>query len=194
MEVFNPFAYIFANQVITEDLSELKECKIFASGREQQSKDDDYLAYHVLKSYKHSEQILLNYFNKFIKDNFDYDCDWEIGTSWITNLDKGQRVHPHLHRNYLWSGVFYFDEYTPQSCPLQFRNPIYETLPFMMGRTKSNTMTSDICVVPQHNLLILFPSWILHYSDINQEANRKSLAFNFKPKGGIGLADSTLFL
>ena len=64
----------------------------------------------------------------------------------------------------------------------------------MMGRTKSNTMTSDICVVPQHNLLILFPSWIIHYSDINQEANRKSLAFNFKPKGGIGLADSTLFL
>ena len=64
----------------------------------------------------------------------------------------------------------------------------------MMGATKNNSMTGDICVVPQHNLLILFPSWIMHYSSTNQEANRKSLAFNFRPKGGIGLADSTLFL
>jgi len=66
MEVFNPFSYIFANQVITEDLSELKECKIFASGREQQSKDDDYLAYHVLKNYRHDLKV---------ERTEEYECD-----------------------------------------------------------------------------------------------------------------------
>ena len=55
-------------------------------------------------------------------------------------------------------------------------------------------MCSDIAVKPEHNLLVLFPSWIYHYSNPNEEEVRRSLAFNVMPKGMFGDGDSTLIL
>ena len=191
MEIITPFSYIFGEEIVTEDLSELKTNTLFANGRlqeETQTKENPFL---ILNKYKYSKKVLTNYFNKFIKEVFNYECQFKITTSWMTKLGVGETIHPHNHLNSMWSAVFYFDEYTEDSCPLQFRNPIGESFPLAIGKSKYNTMTKDCAIKPEHNLLIFFPSWIFHYSQPNKEKERKSLAFNFMPKGLIGIADSS---
>ena len=195
MEAFNPFSYIFGTEVIEEDLSELKSNTCFASGNGQETKvESDANTFSILSKYSFSKEILEQYANTFIADNFGYDCDFAITTSWMTTLTVGESVHYHNHKNSIWSGVFYFDEYTNKSCALQFRNPILQTVPFQVGPFKSNDMCSDIGIKPEHNLLVLFPSWIYHYSAVNKEKDRKSLAFNLMPKGLFGSGDSTIVL
>ncbi len=191
MEIITPFSYVFGEEIIPEDLSELKTNNLFANGREQEEKAYDKNPFLILNEYKYSKKVLTNHFNKFIKEIFNYECQFKITTSWMTKLGVGESVHYHNHLNSLWSGVFYFDEYTENSCALQFRNPIAHTLPLAIGKSKHNVMTKDCAIPPKHNLLIFFPSWIYHYSQPNMEKERKCLAFNFMPKGQIGFGDSS---
>ena len=191
MEIISPFSYVFGTEAITEDLSELKTNTCFAHGREQDEHEYEENPFTILNKYKYSKKILTKYLNEFIKENFNKSCQYKITTSWMTKLGVGERVHPHNHRNSMWSGVFYFDEYTEKSCALSFVNPIQREIPLKLDDYKSNTMTSDVSVEPEHNLLILFPSWLFHYSQPNEEKERKCLAFNFMPKGLIGIGDSS---
>tara|TARA_Y100001963_G_scaffold160043_1_gene267372 strand:+ start:4227 stop:4823 length:597 start_codon:yes stop_codon:yes gene_type:complete len=191
MEIISPFSYVFGTEVITEDLSELKTNTCFAHGREQDEHEYKENPFTILNKYKYSKKILTKYLNEFVKENFNKSCQYKITTSWMTKLGVGERVHPHNHRNSMWSGVFYFDEYTEKSCALNFVNPIQKAIPLKLDDYKSNPMTTDISVQPEHNLLVLFPSWITHYSQPNQEKERKCLAFNFMPKNLIGIGDSS---
>lgn len=195
MEVFNPFSYIFATEVLKEDFSELKKCTCYVRGNSQ---EQDIVhkknPLKILEDYVDLKIILEKYSNNFISEQFGYGCDFGITTSWLTELGVGETIHFHNHKNSLWSGVFFFDEYTDKSCALQFQNPIYKTVPFQVGRYKTNDMFTDIAIRPEHNLLVLFPSWIYHYSKPNDEKTRKSLAFNIMPKGIFGLGDSMIEL
>tara|TARA_R100001082_G_C4364752_1_gene161295 strand:+ start:3766 stop:4356 length:591 start_codon:yes stop_codon:yes gene_type:complete len=196
MEIITPFRYIFGSEIINEDLSELKTNNLFVNGRDQEEKTYDTNPFLILNEYKYSKKVLTNHFNKFIKEVFNYECQFKMTTSWMTKIGIGERVHHHNHLNSMWSCVFYFDEYTEKSCPLKFMNPLRKESPLWIEEEgmKENPMNGDCQVQPKHNLLIIFPSWIYHYSDPNQEKERKSLAFNFMPTGNIGMADSQLIL
>lgn len=191
MEINSPFSYIFGTEIIKEDLSELKKNKVFANGMHQSSSQEKINPFTVLNKYKYSKKILTDYFNKFIQQVFNYECKFAITTSWMTKLGVGESVHHHNHNNSMWSGVFYFDEYTDKSCALSFMNPIQSEIPVTIGKSKFNAMTKDCSIPPKHNLLIFFPSWIYHYSHPNLEKERKSLAFNFMPTGTYGFGDSS---
>ena len=191
MEIISPFSYVFGTEVITEDLSELKTNTCFAHGREQDEHEYEENPFTILNKYKYSKKILTTYFHEFIKDLFGDSCEYKITTSWMTKLGPGERVHLHNHVNSMWSGVFYFDEYTEKSCALSFLNPIQTEFPLRIKGQKNNAMTTDVSVPPEHNLLIFFPSWIKHYSQPNQEKERRCLAFNFMPKSLIGDGDSS---
>ena len=195
MEVFNPFSYIFGSQVLKEDFSELNKCTCYVQGNgQEQNIVHQKNPFKILEDYKDIKKILEKYVNEFISEQFGYRCSFGITTSWLTKLGCGEYVHFHNHKNSLWSGILYFDEYTDMSCPLQFQNPIYPTVPFQIGPYKTNDMFSDIAIKPEHNLLILFPSWLHHYSEHNQEEGRKSLAFNVMPKEVFGMGDSMIQL
>ena len=190
MNLHHPFQYIFGLETVKEDLSELTTNTLFANGRQQETQKTTVSPFNILDNYAFSKDVLTSYFNKFIKDAFNYQCDFKITTSWMTKLGVGEQVHYHNHVNSMWSAVFYFDEYTEDSCPLLFRNPIPNNFPLHIGKSKDNQMTKDWGVQPEHNLLVIFPSWIFHYSKPNKEKERKSLAFNFMPSTPIGMSDS----
>tara|TARA_R100001443_G_scaffold3514_2_gene11047 strand:+ start:1115 stop:1711 length:597 start_codon:yes stop_codon:yes gene_type:complete len=191
MNTFHPFCYPFGYETIKEDLSELKTNKLFANGNQQSREKEKSNPFLILDKFKYSKKILTSYANKFLKDVFNYHCKFRITTSWMTQLGFGEEVHYHNHKNSMWSAVFYFDEYTDRSCPLKFRNPIPDTIPYLIGDSKDNPMTKDCAIPPEKNLLVIFPSWIAHYSEPNAEQERKSLAFNLMPCERYGKSDST---
>ena len=190
MEIYQPFSYLFGVNNVIEDLSELRSCEDFLVGRKQE-KSSDTSTIRILDKYPYSKKILTKYFNSFIDNVFGYDNDFIITTSWLVNLDEGDEVHLHNHRNCLWSGIFYYGDYTENSCGLKFRNPITKGL-LDLGKSKNNPMTKDWEVKPETNLLVFWPSSIYHYSDVNKEKDRHSLALNFFPKGSLGFGDSYL--
>ena len=194
LQIQSPFGYVFGQDFIKEDLSELKSISLIAKGLEQGSYASSFgeNPFFILKKYKHSEKILTKYFNKFAKLFYNFDLKFKITTSWAVKLNRGDSVHHHNHRNCLWSGVYYYGNYTDKSCPLYFQNPISQSIPFAIDDvSKRNPMISDIAIQPQTNMVIFFPSWIYHYSNPNMEDTRYSLAFNLMPSDEIGGGDST---
>jgi len=100
----------------------------------------------------------------------------EIKESWLNVMESGSNHSPHCHPGYSISGVYYFrvDE---SFGSLSFSNPN----PLLMS---CNFPQGFIC--PQHSLItpcrgdiILFPSWLIHSTLINQnDEDRVSVAFN----------------
>tara|TARA_B100001057_G_scaffold492599_1_gene585295 strand:+ start:311 stop:961 length:651 start_codon:yes stop_codon:yes gene_type:complete len=195
LQLKTPFGFTFGQDFVAEDLSELKSNKLFAKGIEQGANSSSYGEdpFYVLKKYPYSEKILLKYFHKFSDAFYGRRVNFKITTSWIVELAKGESVHQHNHRNCQWSAVFYFGDYTNKSCALSFRNPIRESGPFLIDAAHNmhNPMITDISIQPQTNMIIFFPSWILHFSSPNLESTRYSLAFNVMPSDTIGMGDST---
>ena len=195
LQLKTPFGITFAQDFVKEDMSELKKIKLFAKGNNQgpNSSAVNEDPFYILKKYPRSEKILTNYFQKFADTFYHRRVNFKITTSWVVELTKGESVHQHNHRNCQWSGVFYFGDYTSKSCALSFRNPIREFGSLLIDGDPGihNPMITDISIHPQTNMIIFFPSWILHYSTPNLESTRYSLAFNVMPTDTIGMGDST---
>ena len=195
LQLKTPFGITFAQDFITEDLSELKKIKLFAKGSNQGSNcstsgEDPF---YILKRYPRSEKILTEYFHKFSDSFYGRRINFKITTSWAIKLTHGESVHHHNHKNCQWSAVFYYGEYTRLSCPLMFQNPIRDFNPLSIDSAPNthNPMLTDVAIPPQTNMLIIFPSWIYHYSQPNRETDRYSLAFNLMPVDKVGMGDST---
>ncbi len=195
LQLKTPFGITFAQDFVNEDMSELKKIKLFAKGNNQGSNRSETGEdpFYILKDYPRSEKILTKYFQKFADSFYNRRIEFKITTSWCVKLTPGEVVHHHNHRNCQWSAVFYYGEYTDNSCALSFQNPIRDHNPFLIDAAPNmhNPMTTDISIKPETNKLIIFPSWILHYSSPNRESTRYSLAFNVMPTGLVGMGDST---
>tara|TARA_B100000900_G_scaffold415013_1_gene443416 strand:- start:260 stop:904 length:645 start_codon:yes stop_codon:yes gene_type:complete len=193
LQLQTPFGYVFGQDYVKEDLSELRSISLFAEGLDQKSyqSSSGENPFNILEKYNYSKKILIKYFNKFVFNFYKKDVEFKITTSWAVKLERGECIHHHNHKNCLWSAIFYYGDYTNKSCPLFFRNPIVDTLPLCVEPAQRNPMLSDIAIPPEKNKLIFFPSWIYHWSYENQEETRYSLAFNFMPSGKIGGGDST---
>ena len=195
LQLVTPFGFTFGQDLVTEDLSELKSNNLFANGVKQGSNPSsgEENPFYILKKYPHSKEILLKYFYKFSDAFYNRRINFKITTSWAVKLTKGESVHFHNHVNCMWSAVYYYGEYTANSCPLSFQNPIRGLNPLSIDSASGihNPMNTDISVIPQTNMIIFFPSWIYHFSDLNQETTRYSLAFNLMPSDTIGMGDST---
>ena len=195
MNVFTPFGYLFAETIVKEDCSELKQCEYYLRGSGQDNfKGKDYSNFHVLDDYPHTKKIMEQYSKKFIRENFCSTNKFEITTSWLVNLAHNDRIHLHHHKNCVFSAVFYYGEYTQKTCGLQFKNPVKEQIPLYVKDYEMNPMTCSLEIKPEHNQLIIFPSWMYHFSNLNKEEDRRSLAFNLAPIGEIGDGDSTIFI
>ena len=195
LQLKTPFGFTFGQDFVTEDLSELKSNRLFAKGSDQGSNSSAYGEdpFYILKRYPYSEKILLKYFHKFSDAFYGCRINFRMTTSWAVKLTRGEAVHHHNHVNCMWSAVYYYGEYTRNSCALSFQNPVRNLNPLAIDGSPNmhNPMNTDISIAPQTNMIIFFPSWIYHYSKPNQETTRYSLAFNVMPSDTIGMGDST---
>ena len=198
LQLVTPFGFTFGQDLVTEDLSELKSNNLFANGVKQGSNPSsgEENPFYILNKYPHSKEILLKYFYKFSDAFYNRRINFKITTSWAVKLTKGESVHFHNHVNCMWSALYYYGEYTRNTCPLIFQNPIRSLSPLSIDGVPNapnthNPMSTDISIIPQTNMIIFFPSWIYHYSNPNQETTRYSLAFNLMPSDTIGSGDST---
>mgnify|MGYP001177227720 FL=1 len=195
LQLKTPFGYTFGQDFVKEDLSELKSIKLFAKGTAQGAQGETYgqNPFSILKYYPYSEKILTNYFQKFADAFYGRRVNFKITTSWAVKLTKGEAVHHHNHNNCIWSAVYYYGKYTEKSCPLMFVNPINVSTLFRIDGAPNthNPMITDIAIAPETDKIIFFPSWIYHYSHLNMEDTRYSLAFNLMSTDEIGMGDST---
>jgi|TARA_B110000977_G_scaffold185862_1_gene251147 uncharacterized protein (TIGR02466 family) len=159
----------------------------------------DISGYHGLVSNGESshdtvkgEEYLLNYPGmEYIKDQIQQcinNYSAEVGLeplaltgSWFNIMKSEGYVLPHHHRVSTVSGAFYVSS-EPNTCPLFLKNPLDNTkmldLPAIRNQYTSNTAQIDSI----KGRLIIFPSYIEHYTEINQsEQSRIVISFNTLP-------------
>ena len=126
------------------------------------------------------------------KEEYQYDNDFIITTSWFTKTKKGQQSIFHSHKNSFYSGVYYFGDYSEDSASISFENPLTPFFDFHMYPSELNIKNSQTWeITPQKNLLILFPSYVRHtIMRSEDDVVRESLAFNIVPIGEYGASDS----
>lgn len=100
-----------------------------------------------------------------------------IAHSWFNILTYDHEVKPHRHEGSVISGAFY--PYVDEgSVGLNFESPLK---PLKMNDiTESQTQYSSYTssIEARTGLLILFPSWLVHYTDPNQSEKRMTISFN----------------
>ena len=97
--------------------------------------------------------------------------------SWMNRVGKGGAVKPHRHEMSVVSGAYYptADE---GSCGLVLKSPL---LPLKMNEfSQYETLYNayDQKLPCKEGSLILFPSWLEHYTDENTTDNRVTVSFN----------------
>ena len=100
-----------------------------------------------------------------------------ITNSWMNRVGKGGAVKPHRHEVSVLSGAFYpiADE---GSTPLVFKSPLhpYKMYEYTAQETSYNaTLMETPC---EQGTLVLFPSWLEHYTEDNDTDNRVTVSFN----------------
>ena len=192
---------LFASNVfyfyIDEDTSELN-CNDFEwndIGQPLVPKSKTYItdSIKVLDKYPKTKKILLDKFNEIAKNVLEFECEFEIGTSWMTKIKPGGHSHYHSHKNYFYSGVYYFgNSYSQDSGHIQFTSPVNQLYDYYINNTKSIHTSRYWEIPPASKKLILFPSYLEHVVMENKEdVDRYSLAFNMFPIGKYGSVDST---
>jgi len=128
-------------------------------------------------------------FNQSIKDVLGYDNSIQITTSWFTKTYPDGSCAEHTHTNSWYSAVLYFDDYDDDSSQLrlmQFTEGINS-----MSHELNVYNAKDYKVVPQKNLMVMFPSRVRHkVTRNNSDKIRYSFAMNMMPRGLCGSGDS----
>ena len=100
-----------------------------------------------------------------------------IGNSWMNRVGKGGAVRPHRHEVSVLSGAFY-PIADKGSTPLVFKSPLhpYKMYEYTAQETSYNaTLMETPC---EQGTLVLFPSWLEHYTEENDTENRVTISFN----------------
>jgi len=118
------------------------------------------------------------------------ETNYYITQSWLGITKPGQ-WHPHdRHSNSIISGVFYIS--TEEDDKLVWINPNNkEHCSQPVPRNFNIWNTPEWPFTVKNNLLLLFPSWMVHYVPINPSARSKpriTIAFNTFAKGRFGVA------
>jgi len=125
-----------------------------------------------------------------IKDSVDEYCKHAgleenvIVNSWCNIVNEGGQVRRHRHEKSVLSGVYY-PKSSSDDCPLMFENPnqIYK-----MTETKTyDTPTNwhEVGFTVEAGRLLLWPSYLHHYSKKNGSEERFSISFNTLEKSFI---------
>ena len=89
----------------------------------------------------------------------------QTSKAWANICRAGNYHLPHSHATYHWSGVYYVDAGRPapdhpQSGVLEFQDPRGAV---EMAGTPANPFGRTVPVTPQDGMMVVFPSWLLHW-------------------------------
>ena len=105
-----------------------------------------------------------------------------ITNSWMNRVGVGGAVRPHRHELSVVSAAFY-PIADKGSCPLIFKSPIapYRMNEFVIHENLYNAQTQEVPC--EQGKLILFPSWLEHFTNDNTTENRITVSFNTRYSG-----------
>ena len=158
MQTYPLFAsYIYTFQV-TENTDRLKDHK---ETYKDVSKDVSYESgnasisrnLRVLEKYPKIKRNFIEKFKKIAKEEYEYNEEFVITTSWFTKTEKGQYSNMHLHTNSFYSGVYYYDEYTDDSSACKYESPLVAFPSYTMVPREYNLKNSmNWRIFPKKNL------------------------------------------
>ncbi len=154
------------------------------------SSTNSYIFDDNLKELKQfCEQHLKKYVEQTI--NPKEELDLYITQSWLNITKPGEFHHEHCHSNSIISGVFYIS--TIENDQITLMDPNFKIRDQIQVIPKGYTAFNSTCwFYPVKNSeLILFPSWLNHRVDPNENAttDRISISFNTFVKGTLGDRD-----
>ena len=149
--------------------------------------NNSYIFDSKLKKLKQfCEQQLKIYVEQIISP--EEELDFYITQSWLNITEPGGFHHEHSHPNSIISGVFYIS--TEEDDKISFADPNYKIKEMIKIKQKEfKVWNSPTWFFPSvTNELVLFPSWLNHHVDANENAitDRISISFNTFAKGIFG--------
>jgi hypothetical protein len=144
------------------------------------STDDKILDKHPKIQKAFTEEV-----HGFLKDVMKYPCDLQMTTSWFTKVDANLKLVAHDHNNSWYSACFYIQN----DCEIRFDGHASQIYVQPSEELLHNSLS--VTYKPEPGSLLIFPSKTLHIiTPHNWQHTRYSLAFNFMPKGEVGMFDS----
>ena len=101
----------------------------------------------------------------------------EIGKSWINHQAQEGYVASHRHELSIVSGAYY-PIVENGSAPIVFESPIRTPRMAEIHNKATDFTANNMEFEPKSGMLILFPSWLYHYSLPNKTAKRITISFN----------------
>ena len=137
-----------------------------------ESMGNNWLDNSIIKDFRQQIQDCVDHYSSVYKLKHSI-----IKNSWMNRVGKGGSVRLHRHEGSVISGAFYpiADE---GSCPLIFKSPVsmYRMSEILIEEDLYNCYNQEVpCTQGQ---LILFPSWLEHYTNDNETDNRITVSFN----------------
>jgi uncharacterized protein (TIGR02466 family) len=154
------------------------------------STDRNILLQHFFSDLRNKiEEELKNYLHGELKISILHKC--EHISSWIMLHQGGDFAQRHLHTNSMFSGIYYINAPNTSGdlyfhCPINantFKTPTID--PTIIEKNIYNSHTYKI--VPKNNMLVLFPSHLIHSVSENISGEKRyCLAFNYFLRGKFG--------
>ena len=102
---------------------------------------------------------------------------------WFNVYSKHQNVEEHFHPNSIISGVYYLK--CPKNCgDIVFFDQLYSFKNYCknLSRLKTFIYPKKFNLTPKNGMLILFPSWLTHMTNLNMsDEDRIIFSFNIVP-------------
>lgn len=147
--------------------------------------------YQTIDNHLHERPELKSFFDWVHLVLEDYRRTWKYHTesikvnlSWVNKSDSNGAHQQHVHPNSFISGVYYLSK---DSSPTLFEDPRYQTRSGLMVASDSEMAFNTWGCPSNTGSLILFPSWLPHYtvadSEIQPGDYRYTLSFNSLPYG-----------
>lgn len=150
---------------------------------------DTYILDKIPELKKQIEKSIEDYSRNILK--ISKKQKFVILNSWVNKHIKGDWGQDHNHLNSMFSGVYYLQDDEDMGNLIFRRTPYFQSLfpnNFCVEYDEKNILnTDDVHIETKKNLLVMFPSHIMHSIEMNKSNKiRYSLAFNVFIKGRLG--------
>jgi len=154
------------------DNSKTHEHYLLSNGKSNFESQGGFLFHPELQELKNDIQDSIRKFSSIL-GTFPI----HLANNWFNIMSSNGAVHPHRHEGSVVSGAYYIR--APEgSSNLHFTSPLK---PLRMNEVTqySNPLNLGETSMPvKEDLLILFPSWLEHYTNENDNNERTVISFN----------------
>ena len=170
--------------------------KIIQEGMQKNTGNSSSINSYIFnENLKELKQFCEQQIRIYVKDiiNPKKGLDFYITQSWLNVTKPGEFHHEHCHSNSLISGVFYISNIENDKITLMDPNSKIKEQIHVSPKTFT-PFNSTCWFFPVHQSeLILFPSWLSHKVERNENAttDRISISFNTFVKGTLGNIDES---